>query len=252
MTKVQLLPLKESDRERFIKDNQEAFRFGAMEEFGQRDDHFEEDGEIISRDTIERSIGEGAAYRIIHGGKPVGGVVIKTEYDFGDLELLFVSPSAHSKGIGQAAWQEIENMHPEVTVWETVTPYFEKRNIHFYVNRCGFHIVEYYNEHNCDPQDKEGELAEMFRFEKILPATPEALKEQIKRITYYEKLMDTAAELPKGSTERKNALAELDKYYTGGAWKRDFAADEAGLLPAYLKRGVLSQDGLYDLLQTDE
>ena len=97
-----------------------------------------------------------------------------------------------------------------------------------------------------------GELAEMFRFEKILPATPEALKEQIKRITYYEKLMDTAAELPKGSTERKNALAELDKYYTGGAWKRDFAADEAGLLPAYLKRGVLSQDGLYDLLQTDE
>ena len=36
----------------FIKDNQEAFNYGALEEFGQRDDHFEEDGEIISHDTI--------------------------------------------------------------------------------------------------------------------------------------------------------------------------------------------------------
>ncbi|WP_196231532.1 GNAT family N-acetyltransferase [Ruminococcus flavefaciens] len=252
MTEVQLLPLEGSDREQFIKDNQEAFRFGATEEFGQRDDHFEEDGEIISRDTIERSIDEGAAYRIIHDGKPVGGVVIKTEYDFGDLELLFVSPSVHSKGIGQAAWQEIENMHPEVTVWETVTPYFEKRNIHFYVNRCGFHIVEYYNEHNCDPNEKDGELAEMFRFEKKLPVTSEALKEQIKRITYYEELMDTAEKLPKGSVQCQKALAELEKYYTGSAWKRDLAADEAGLLPAELKRGVLSEDGIYDLLQPDK
>ena len=34
------------------------------------------------------------------------------------------------------------------TVWETITPYFETRNIHFYVNRCGFHIVEYLNKHH--------------------------------------------------------------------------------------------------------
>ena len=79
-----------------------------------------------------------------------------------------------------------------------------------------------------------------------------AFSEQIKRITYYEKLMDTALELPKGGAERKKALAELEKYYTSDAWKRDFAADEAGLLPAELKRGVISEDGLYDLLQTDE
>lgn len=40
--KVRLVPLDESDREQFIKDNQEAFNYGAMEEFGMRDDHFEE------------------------------------------------------------------------------------------------------------------------------------------------------------------------------------------------------------------
>ena len=53
---VQLLPLEESDREQFIADNQEAFNYGAMEEFGLRDNHFEEDGQIISRETIEQSI----------------------------------------------------------------------------------------------------------------------------------------------------------------------------------------------------
>ena len=76
----------------------------------------------------------------------------------------------------QAAWCEVEKLHPEVTLWETVTPYFEKRNIHFYVNRCGFHIVEFYNSHHQDPNDPEshetldeqnGQFPEgMFRFEK--------------------------------------------------------------------------------------
>ena len=33
------------------------------------------------------------------------------------------------------------------------------------------------------------------------------------------------------------------------AWKKDFAADEAGLLPQGLKRGVLSEDGIYNILQ---
>ena len=40
----------------------------------------------------------------------------------------------------------------------------------------------------------------------------------------------------------------LDKYYTSGEWQEDNEADEEGLLPADLKRGVLSQDELYDFL----
>ena len=170
---IKLFPLTPDDRDQFILDNQEAFRYGALEEFGCRDDHFEEPGEIISRKTIERAIDGGEAYRIVQDGQSVGGVVIKVEGDRGDLDLLFVLPKAHSKGIGYAAWCAIEKLHPEVTVWETCTPYFEKRNIHFYVNRCGFHIVEYLNKHHLgdfpadefesdDPQFPAG----MFRFEK--------------------------------------------------------------------------------------
>ena len=173
MTDILLVPLSAEDREQFILANQEAFNYGALEEFGLRDDHFEEDGEIISRETIERSIDGGEAYRIMQGGKPVGGVVIKVDGERGDLDLLFVSPKAHSKGIGYAAWSAVEQLHPEVKIWETVTPYFEKRNIHFYVNRCGFHIVEFYNSHHPDPKHpEETEQVDeqfpegMFRFEK--------------------------------------------------------------------------------------
>ena len=173
MKEITLLPLKTEDRDHFIKDNQEAFNYGTLEEFGLRDDHYEDDGQIISRETIEQSIDSGEAYRIMQDDKPVGGVIISVEGDHGNLEILFVSPKFHSKGIGYAAWCAVERMHPEVKVWETVTPYFEKRNIHFYVNRCGFHIVEFYNSHHPDPNDPDmtEETNEqfpegMFRFEK--------------------------------------------------------------------------------------
>ncbi len=175
MANITLVPLMPADREQFILDNQEAFNYGALEEFGLRDDHFEEDGQIISRETIEQSIDGGEAYRIMQDDLPVGGVIIKVDGERGYLEILFVSPKVHSKGIGYAAWCAIECLHPEVTVWETVTPYFEKRNIHFYVNRCGFHIVEFFNSHHPDPNDPDmdEEIDEqfpngMFRFEKII------------------------------------------------------------------------------------
>ena len=72
-----LVPLTFSDREQFIKDNQEAFRYGATVEFGPRRERCEEDEEIISRAEIERSIDEGEAYLIVYKGRVNGGLVIK-------------------------------------------------------------------------------------------------------------------------------------------------------------------------------
>lgn len=174
--KIRLIPLESSGREQFIKDNQEAFNYGALEEFGRRDDHFEDCEDIISRKTIEESIDGGIAYRIMLGNEKVGGLILSVAGTHGELEILFVSPRFHSKGIGYAAWCEVERLYPEVTVWETVTPYFETRNIHFYVNRCGFHIVEFFNKFHPDPHDPEeiGHAIDeqfpdgMFRFEKRL------------------------------------------------------------------------------------
>jgi hypothetical protein len=43
-------------------------------------------------------------------------------------------------------------------------------------------------------------------------------------------------------------VKELAAYYEDDDWREDFEADEAGRLPADLKRGVLSEDGIYDVL----
>ena len=48
---------------------------------------------------------------------------------------------------------------------------------------------------------------------------------------------------------KQEAVKDLERYYTGPEWKEDYAADEAGLFPADFKRGVLSQDAVYDLLE---
>ena len=95
--KVSLIPLETDDREQFILDNQWAFKYGAMIEFGERDNHFEEDGEIISRKTIEESIDaeNSETYRIMYEGRKVGGVVlsIDKETHHNELDLFFIKHS---------------------------------------------------------------------------------------------------------------------------------------------------------------
>ena len=72
------------------------------------------------------------------------------------------------------------------------------------------------------------------------------------RVSFYEKIYDevrsASSEMAASGEETRMKVRLLDAYYTSGEWQEDYEADEAGLLPAELKRGVLSQDGLYDLL----
>lgn len=170
---LQLMPLREEHIEQFKLDMQEAFQQGAIEGFGEMEQ------EILPVQDINRSLEAvgSIAYEAIVGGEMVGGaiVVIDKETQHNHLDFLYVKNGIHSKGIGQEIWNTIEKLHPETKVWETCTPYFEKRNIHFYVNRCGFHIVEFFNKYHTDPNEPEcSEEAEneyfegMFRFEKIM------------------------------------------------------------------------------------
>ena len=59
------------------------------------------------------------------------------------------------------------------------------------------------------------------------------------------KRLDTALDKWEAVQE---AIAVLKRYYGSDQWRQDFADDEAGLLPDGLKRGVLSEDGIWDLL----
>ncbi len=80
-------------------------------------------------------------------------------------------------------------------------------------------------------------------------------KIQIKRIKQMERhLVHASAVVKRLSAALDNYLtaqkdiAALDEYYSSDLWKKDFADDEAGLLPDGLKRGVLSEDGIWNLL----
>lgn len=176
-TDVRLMPLTVDDREQFILDNQWAFKHGALLEFGERDNHIDSDEEIISRQTIEMCMDAKGAetYRIVLDNKMVGGVILQIDdkTNANELDILFVLPEEHSKGIGYGAWLAIEALHPETKVWSTCTPYFDKRNIHFYVNKCGFQIDEFWCEY-FQPTDSVPDGApaegpdEMFHFIKIM------------------------------------------------------------------------------------
>lgn len=166
-TTVSLRIADESEFEKFKTDLQEAFRVSAEKEYGHTLDEL-----IPSDEVIEESIGLTSAivYQVIVNKKIAGGAIVSIDEvtQHNKLLLFFVLTTQHDKGIGYKAWKEIEKKHPRTRVWETVTPYFEKRNIHFYVNKCGFKIVEFYNRYHPDKNQRSDTDVddEMFKFEK--------------------------------------------------------------------------------------
>ena len=77
---------------------------------------------------------------------------------------------------------------------------------------------------------------------------------QIERIIQMEKLFDDLTEKinqPEtlNTHELQPQIDLLEAYYTRSLWKEDFDADCNHLLPEDLKRGILSEDGIYLLLE---
>jgi hypothetical protein len=81
----------------------------------------------------------------------------------------------------------------------------------------------------------------------------------VKRITEMESIleealrrMDKAEEVPKDLLAYQSEIKKLGEYYSSQDWKDDFAMDEDGRLPKDLKRGVLSEDGIFDALERNK
>ena len=172
MNTIKLRPIiTVEEKNTFVSEIQEAFQISYVSEFGE----FEK--QVLPTEDIEESFNaKGAeAYIAEIGGERIGGAVIviddKTGYN--SLHLLYVKSSAQNSGNGFKIWKAIEELHPETRIWETHTPYYDKRNIHFYVNRCGFKIVEFFNPKHKDPHqisESAGNIPKennyFFRFEK--------------------------------------------------------------------------------------
>ena len=82
---------------------------------------------------------------------------------------------------------------------------------------------------------------------------------RIERITHMESLFDKSEEVVrrleaalKDFAALEHDIAKLEAYYNSPQWRKDFEADEAGKLPKDLKRGVLSEDGIYNLLEENK
>lgn len=170
---ISLKPLGENDKEEFKQKIQESFGIAVKEHFGKTE-------KIPSDRELEEAFmdPQNEIYCIFEGNDKVGGAIIRIdpEKQRNFLEFFFIYAGKHSAGLGLAAWNTIEKTYPQAKVWETVTPYFEKRNIHFYVNKCGFRIIEFCNKHHvCQDEHykRDNEIAdpgtdEFFRFEKII------------------------------------------------------------------------------------
>ena len=79
---------------------------------------------------------------------------------------------------------------------------------------------------------------------------------QIERIEHMEQNLERATDALKVMNDAldeyeaaQDALHELDTYYGSDTWKQDFADDEQGKFPNTLKRGVLSEDAIWNILE---
>ena len=86
-------------------------------------------------------------YKLILDGRMIGGVIlwIDEKTHIHTLGTIFLDPDLQEKGIGTTVWYIIEKMYPDTIKWRTETPVFSHRNHHFYVNKCGFHVVRIEN-----------------------------------------------------------------------------------------------------------
>lgn len=166
---MELVRLRKEDVKEFKQLMIDAFQCGYESVYGKSEE------QILPENDIDNDLNNknSYAYEMIENNQIVGGVVvtITKETNYNHLDFLFVKIGVQSKGIGQSIWKKIEELYPNTEIWETCTPYFDKRNIHFYVNRLGFHIVEYFNEKHPDPNmqlDCYKEDDGMFKFEKVM------------------------------------------------------------------------------------
>lgn len=165
---ITLVPAQTADLPGFKRALQDAFALAIIEQCGAL-----EDGPIPSdRDLDAAMLTPGAqTLHIFGGGRKVGGavVIIDEVTHQNRLDLFYIAVGEQGHGLGRKSWGAIEALFPKTWVWETSTPYFEKRNVHFYVNVCGFHIVEFFHARHPDrhyPANEDPGMDETFSFRK--------------------------------------------------------------------------------------
>ncbi|MGW7795251.1 GNAT family N-acetyltransferase [Staphylococcus xylosus] len=153
---IELIRVKKDEFEAFKKQSSLLFLKGLQATFPEQE-HLENFAPIPSEQDYNESLysDNPHVYYFYLNGRNIGGAMfeIDKENKRSHVDTLYINDNAHGQGIG-------------TKVWELHTPYFEKRNIHFYINKCNFHITGFYKE-MVDVNGVEKEF-EFFKFEKIM------------------------------------------------------------------------------------
>ena len=137
-------------------------------------DVIKKNGNIIARCLV--ILGMAGVLTGCHGSKGMQSFEIPVEFDESkEYEITFWAKNDTNKtqtAVYEKAIEDFEKLYPNTKAWETCTPYFEKRNIHFYVNICGFHITEFFHEKHPMPDTPEDFIGDgnegMFAFRKVM------------------------------------------------------------------------------------
>lgn len=167
LSSIEVLPLIDVEFVTFRHDMQQAFQAGVFvnDTMISKDDVILPDEDIngayYSKDTL--------TYKAVFNDEIVGGAMISLDESGakGSLVLLYIRRDSQGKGYGVQLWKMIEKMYPDVRVWETLVLFSERRNLHFYINLCGFSAVEFFNP-NHRKSSNSNDLDDLLRLEKRL------------------------------------------------------------------------------------
>lgn len=136
---VELVPTRFDERKFFIENLQTAFRRA------DGSNKFRNEDLPIFFERTNSTLWNILADKVLVGGAVL---IINGMTQRNKLSLFFVNADYRNRGIGFAAWCVIEKLFPTTRVWEASTPWLDKRNLHFYLNKCRFNAVSIYSSNN--------------------------------------------------------------------------------------------------------
>ncbi|WP_438431787.1 GNAT family N-acetyltransferase [Gorillibacterium sp. sgz500922] len=163
---LEFIPLAESDVEELTPMMARAFDEDARRHLGEEHGGPPgyDNGDFLRRWYLHVEVD---SYKILRDGIVIGAVnAVPNPDGVYYLGNVFIEPALQDQGIGTLVWEFLLQRYPEAQIWRTDTPGFSKRNHHFYVNKCGFHIVQIHH-----PGDR---LEESYILEKRMTVSTEA------------------------------------------------------------------------------
>jgi len=85
-------------------------------------------------------------FTIYFNDEIIGALAVKeVEDSIMQIDSFFIAKEYQDKDLGSIALKKIEELYPNIKTWRLVTPTQLMKNVVFYVNKCGYHIIKVYD-----------------------------------------------------------------------------------------------------------